>query len=171
MQLVRAPRTALQLPLDLRDGVGVEQVAKLFLPQQLAQQIAVERERLRAPLGGRRVVLVHVGRDVVEEQRRRVRRRGRGLHVHQVELARLQPAQDLLERGEVEHVLQALPVGLEHDREGAVAAGDLQEALRLEPLLPERRPLARPPPRDEQGARGVLAEACAEERAVLRARP
>ena len=68
MQFVRASRAALQLPLDLLDGIGVEQVAQLFLAQQLAQQVAVERERLRAPLGRRRVVLVHVGRDVVEEQ-------------------------------------------------------------------------------------------------------
>ena len=36
--------------------------------------------------------------------------------------------------------------------------------MRLEPLLPERCPLPRPSPRDEEGARGVLAEARTEER-------
>src|SRR3712207_1800819 len=44
-----------------------------------------------------------------------------------------------------------------------VAAGDLEERLCLQALLPERRPLARPPARDEKGAGGVLAEARAEE--------
>ena len=64
---------------------------------------------------------------------------------------------------------QALAVGLEHDREVRVAARHLQQALRFQPLLPERRPLAGAPPRDEQRAAGVLAEARAEERASRRA--
>ena len=72
--------------------------------------------------------------------------------------------QDPLQRGQVEDVLQALAVGLEHDREGAVVARDLEQALRLEPLLPERRALARAPPRDQERATRVLAEAGAEER-------
>ena len=73
VQLVGARRRSAQLPLDVLDGVTVEQVAQLLLPEQLAQQVAVERQRLRPPFRGRRVVLVHVGRDVVEEERRRVR--------------------------------------------------------------------------------------------------
>src|SRR5439155_12571865 len=60
-------------------------------------------------------------------------------------------------------VLQALAVGLEHDWERAVAPRDLQQRLRLQALLPERRALVRPATRDQQGARGVLAEARAEE--------
>ena len=72
--------------------------------------------------------------------------------------------QDAPERREVEDVLQALAIGLEHDRERAVRPRDLEQALRLEALLPERRPLAGPPARDEQRAGGVLAEARAEER-------
>ena len=39
-----------------------------------------------------------------------------------------------------------------------------EQGLRLQPLLPERRPLAGPPSGDQEGARGVLAEARAEER-------
>ena len=66
VQLIGVSRRAAQLRLDLLEGAGVEQVAQLLLAEQLAQQVAVERERLRAAFRGRRVVLVHVGRDVVE---------------------------------------------------------------------------------------------------------
>ena len=68
------------------------------------------------------------------------------------DLARLDPAQDALERRQVEDVLQDLAVGLEDDRELGVATRDLQQALRLQPLLPERRPLPGPAARDEQRA-------------------
>ena len=166
VQLVRRLRgVAPQLPLDLVEGVAVEQVAQLLLAEQLAQQVAVERQRLRTPLGGRRVVLVHVRRDVVEEKRRAVRRRADRVSTSTKSIcARLQPVEEPLQRRQVEHVLEALAVGLEHDRERAVPARDLQQRLRLQPLLPERRPLAGAPPRDQQRARRVLAEARAEER-------
>jgi len=121
---------------------------------------------LRPPLRGRRVVLVHVVRDVVEEERGRVGRGGRRLHVDDVELARAQAAQQALQGRQVEDVLEALAVRLEHDRELAVAPGDLEQALRLQALLPERRPLARPAARDQQRARRVLAEPGAEEGAA-----
>ena len=51
VQLVGVARIAGQLPLDLGERVGVDQLAQLFLAEQLAQQVAVERERLCAPLG------------------------------------------------------------------------------------------------------------------------
>ena len=57
-----------QRGLDLRERTGVDQVAELFLAEQLPQELAVERQCLRAALCRRRVVLVHVGGDVVEEQ-------------------------------------------------------------------------------------------------------
>ena len=164
MELLGVARHRPQRRLDLGERVGVDQLAQLLLAEQLAQQVAVERERLRTPLRRRRVVLVHVRRDVVEEQRRRERRRRRRLDVDEVELTRAQPAEQPLQRRQVEHVLQALAVRLEHDREARVLARDLEQALRLEPLLPERRPLAGPAPRDQQRARRVLAEARAEER-------
>ena len=44
-----------------------------------------------------------------------------------------------------------------------MVAGDLEQALGLEPLLPERRALARIGARDQQRAGGVLAEAGAEQ--------
>ena len=129
--------------LHLLERVGVEQLPQLLLAEQLAQEVAVERERLRAPLGGGRVVLVHVVRDVVEEQRARKRRRGRRLDLDEVELARLEAVQDPRQRREVEDVLQALAVRLEDDRERRVAPSHLEERLRLQPLLPERRAAAR----------------------------
>ena len=92
----------------------------------------------------RRVVLVHVGRDVVEEERGRVRRRALRLDLDEIDLARLQRLQQAAQRGQVEHVLQALAVGLEDDREAAVLSRHLQERLRLQALLPERRALTRP---------------------------
>ena len=74
--------------------------------------------------------------------------------------------QQPLEGRQVEDVLQALAVGLEDDREGRVLARDLEERLRLQPLLPKRRPLIGPPPRNQQRPRRVLAEARSEERRV-----
>jgi hypothetical protein len=158
------PRSYSELRLDVLERAGVDQVAKLLLPEQLAKQVAVERERLRTPLGRRRVVLVHVRRDVVEEQRRRERRRALGFDVDEVELPCLQPAEDVLQGREVEDVLQTLAVRLEDDRKRAVLPRDLEKRLRLQPLLPERRALARPASRDQQRARRVLPEPRAEER-------
>ena len=158
MQLVHVSRRRSQRCLDLLDRVGVEQLAQLLDAHELAQEVAVERQRLRAPLLGRSVVLVHVCRDVLEEERRRERRGRRGLDLDEVDRACLDPAQEAAQRRQVEHVLQALAVRLEHDRELRVAAGDLEQALGLQPLLPERRALTRPPSRDEKGAGGVLAE-------------
>ena len=164
MELVGVPRHRSERGLDLGERARIEQIAQLLLAEQLAQELAIEGERLRAPLGGRRVVLVHVGRDVVEHQRRGHRRGGRRLDLDEIELARLETVEDPAQSRKVEDVLQALPIRLEDDREGAVAPRDLEQALGLEPLLPERRPLARPPPRDEERPCGVLAEARAEER-------
>jgi hypothetical protein len=159
VQLVGGSRRPAKLSLHLLERSGVDEVAELLLAQELAQEVAVEGERLRAPLGEGRVVLVHVRRDVVEEEGS-AERRGRGrLDLHEVEAPRLEVRQEPPERREVEDVLEAFPVGLEHDGEVRVAAGDLEEALRLETLLPQRRPLARAPPWDEERSRGVLAEA------------
>ena len=169
MQLVgvggaRALARPLKVGLDLLEAPRVDQLAQLLLAQQLAQQVAVERQRRRAALGVRRVALVHVGRDVVEQQRGGERGGALGLHLDQRQLARVQPAQQLLEAGQVEHVLEALAVGLEHDRELAVALRHLEQRLRLQPLLPQRRALAGVGARRSSGPGGVLAEAGAEER-------
>ena len=158
VELVDVARCRSQRRLDLLDRAEVEQLAQLLDAHELAEKVAVERQRLRAAFLRRRVVLVHVGGDVVEEERRGERRRRRRLDLHDGQRARLNPAQDPAQRRQVEDVLQALPVRLEHDRELRIAARDLEEVLRLQPLLPERRALARTAPGDEQRARGVLAE-------------
>ena len=151
---------------DAGEGGGVEKIAELLLSEQLAEQVSVERQRLGAPLGRRSVVLVHVGGDVVEEQRAGERRRGRRLRLDDVEAAGLDVGEDAAERRQVEDVLQALAVGLEHHRERAVAARDLQERLGLQPLLPQRRATVRSPSGDQQRTGGVLAEPGAEERGL-----
>ena len=157
-------RAMLQVVLDARERAGVDQLAQLLLAEQLAQQVAVERQRRRAALGVGRVALVHVGGDVVEQQRGGERRGGRGLDLDERDLAAVQPAQQPLQAGHVEHVAQALAVGLEHDREVGVAPGDLEQALGLQPLLPQRRAPAGVGARDQQRAAGVLAKARAEQR-------
>ena len=166
MQIVCITRLAPQLALDLVHRVRVEQVAELLLAQELAQEVAVERQRLRPPLRRRRVVLEHVRRHVVEEQRGREGRSRRRLDVDDVHLAGGNRRQQLPQRLEVEDVLQALAIRLQHDRERREAPRDLEQRLRLQPLLPERCPLTGAAPRDEQRARRVLAEARAEERAL-----
>ena len=74
---LRHLRPALQIGLDGVQRAGIDQVAQLLLAEQLAQQVAIERERGRPALGVGRVALVHVGGDVVEQQARGERRRGR----------------------------------------------------------------------------------------------
>src|SRR2546430_10358025 len=78
----------------------------------------------------------------------------------------MQPVQQLLERRKVEDVLKAFAIRLEHDREARVFARDLEQPLRLQALLPERRALAGPPARDEERPCRVLAEARTEERGL-----
>src|SRR5262245_49204965 len=134
MKIVRRTRISTQLSFDVLERAWIDQVAELLLPEELAEQVAIERQGLRPSLGGWRVVLVHVRGDVVEEQRGRVRRRARRFDIDDVDLPRAQPVEELLERRQVEHVLQALPVGLEHDRESRIAPRDLEQRLRLQPL-------------------------------------
>ena len=164
VKLVGRAGAPAKLLLDLVHRVAVDEVAQLFLAEQLLEQVAIERERLGAPLGERRVVLVHVRGDVVEEERRGERRRARRLDLDQVDAALPQSLEQPPKGRKVEDVLEALAERLEHDREVGIAPGDLQEALRLEALLPERGPLAGPAARDQEGAGRVLPEAGAEER-------
>ena len=83
-------RQELELQLELGQGVGVEQLAQLLGTQQLAQQVAIEGQRLRPPVDQRRVALVHVRGDVVEHQRAGERRRAARLHADQADLAPLE---------------------------------------------------------------------------------
>src|SRR6185312_15960490 len=164
VKLVGALRRPAQLFLDLLDGGRVDEVAELLLPEELFQQVAIERERLGAALRERRVVFVHVRRHVVEEERRRVRGGRRRLDFDDIDAALPKSDEQVAEGRQIEDVLQALTVGLEDDREVGVPAGDLQKPLGFQALLPERRALAGPAARDEERARGVLPKTSSEER-------
>src|SRR5687767_318218 len=98
MQIVWSTRRTAQLAFHVLERPGVDQLPKLLLAQQLAQEVAVEGKRLRAPLRRRRVVLVHVVGDVVEEERDRIGRGGRRLDVDEVDLARTQAREEVLQR-------------------------------------------------------------------------
>ena len=149
----------------LLDRAGVEQVAEL-LDAHAAR--AGGRGRARAPARGARPAACRPrtcrSRRSRRAATRRTARRTAVSTSTRSSSRGLDAAQDPAERREVEDVLEALAVRLEHDRELRVAPGDLEQVLRLQPLLPQRRALAGPPARDEQGAASVLAEARAEER-------
>ncbi len=84
----------LQLQLQFRQRVSVEQLTQLLRPQELTQQVAVKRQRLRPPVQQGRVALVHVGGDVVEEQRGREGRSARGLDADDADLSPLDGARE-----------------------------------------------------------------------------
>src|SRR6185503_2254020 len=132
--------------------------------QQLAEEVAVQRQGAGAALGQRRIAVVHVRRDIVEEQRAGEWARLRRLDAVDRDLAAGDPAEHLAEGGQVEDVGEDLAVRLDEDREAAVARGDRQEIRGPLTLLPERRPGAGPPARQEQRASRVLAEPRGEQR-------
>ena len=160
----RIGHAVLEGVLELDQRHRVDQLAQLLLAQQLAQQVAIERQGGGAALGVRRIALVHVGGDVVEQQRGGERRGRGGLDLDQGDPPRADVAEDLGERRQVEHVAEHLAVGLQGDREAREVPGDLEQRLRLQPLLPQRRPLAGIGPRQKQRAARRLAEAGAEQR-------
>ena len=121
-----------RVPVD--EQVGVDAVRGA---EQLAQQVAVQRQGLRAALGGWGVVVVHVRRHVLEQQRPGEGRCHVGLHLGHRHLARADAREQVAQRRQVEPVVQALAVGLEDDRERAVATGDAQEVGGPLPLQPE----------------------------------
>ena len=169
VQLVGRPGTstvgeALQFEFDVGEHAGVEQLTQLFGAEQLAQQVAVERQRRGTTLGQRRVALVHVLGDPVEQQARRHRARRRRVDLHQPQLARLQLPEHLAQRRHVEHVLQALAGRLEQDRERRVLRGDRQQVGGTLTLLPQRRALVGTAARQQQRPPGALAEAGREQR-------
>jgi hypothetical protein len=155
---------ALQLELEVGEHAGVEQLAQLLGAEQVAQQVAVERERRRPALGQRRVALVHVRRDPVEQQalceRGRLGRVDRD-HAHGTAA---QLAEHLAQRRQVEHVLYALARGLEQDREARVFGGDGEQVGRALALLPQRGAPVGATARQQQRASRALAEPRREQR-------
>ncbi len=148
----------LQLPLQLGEHLGVEQLAQLRLAEQLGQQPRVQRQRGGPALGERRVALVQELRHVAEEQGAGERGRLRGGDLDQAHLAGLQVAHQLDQAGHVEDVLEAFADRLQDDRERAVLARHLQQLRGALTLLPQRGALAGAAARQQQRAGGTLAE-------------
>ena len=154
----------LQLGLDVGDRVRVEQVAQLGVAEQLAQLRLIDRQRLRATLGERRVAVVEVVGDVAEEQRRGERRGHGRVDGRDPDLPPLHPAERLDERRHVEDVAQALAIRLEDDRERPESRRDGEQIGRALALLPQRAAAARPALGQEQRAARRLAELGGEHR-------
>ena len=144
---------ALELELEIRQHIGVDELAQLLGTEEVAEEVAVERQSRRPALGEGGVSRVHVHRDPPEHERLRERRRLRAVDRDEPDLPRAQVAQHLDERGHVEHVVEALPGGLEEDREARVPTGDGEQVGRPLALLPQRRALVGAPLREEQGPR------------------
>ena len=73
MNLVRCSRTTrfrnvLQLELDIRQHFAVEQLAQLFGPEEVVEQVAIQRQGRSPTLGQRGIPFVHVRSNPVEEQ-------------------------------------------------------------------------------------------------------
>ncbi len=157
----------LQLGLGAGDLLGVEQVAQgqpLARAEQLGQQARVEGQRGGPALGQRRVALVEELGHVAEQQRLGERRGGGALDVDDGDPARADVAHQVDQAGHVEDVLDALAHGLEHDREGRVLAGDLEQLRGALALLPQRLAPVGPAAGQQQGPGGALAEARGEQR-------
>ena len=77
---------------------------------------------------------------------------------------RAEPAEQVLQRGQVVDVLQALADGLEQDRERRILAGHVEQLRGPLPLLPERRAFARGAARQQQRPGRALAEPGREQR-------
>jgi hypothetical protein len=152
------------LRLDLGDGVGIEQLAQLGSAEQLGEQRRVERQRLRAAFGQRRVALVQEHADVAEQQRPCERRSGRRLDLDQPHPPCRDVAHQTDQPGQVEDVLQAFPHRLEHDGEVAVFARHLQQLAGPLALLPQRRSPARVAAGQQQRPGRALAEPGCEQR-------
>ena len=156
----------LEAQLEVRQRLGIEQLAQLLLAEQLAEQVAVERQRPGPPLGERGVAVVHVGGDVVEQERAREWAGPQRLDAVDGDLAARHAAEHLAQRRQVEDVREDLAVRLDEDREAAVARGDREQVGGSLALLPERRPRPGPATRQEQRAGGVLPEARREQGAA-----
>jgi len=122
VQAVRAARAhplveVLQATLDLGHGVGIEQLAQLGVADELAELRVVDGQRLGPALGERGVALVEVLGDHREEDGRSEGRGSLGLVRDDPDAPPRDAGQGLVKRGHVEHVAQALAVGLQDDGE------------------------------------------------------
>jgi hypothetical protein len=156
----------LQLELEVGQRPGVEQLAQLVGAQQVVEQVAVERQGRRPPLGQRGVALVHVDGDPAEQQRLGERRGVRRLDLDDPHPPGADVAQHLAQRRQVEHIVEALAGGLQQDREAGVAPGHRQQVGRALALLPQRRAPIGAAAGQQQGPGRRLAEPAGEQRRV-----
>ena len=153
----------LQLQLQVGQGGLVDQVAQLLAAQQLGQDRPVQRQGLGPPLGQGGVALVHERGHVPELERAGERRRERGVDLDHPDLPAGHLGHQLLEAGQVEHVLEALAHRLQHHRERPVLGGDLEQPGAALALLPQGRAPVGPAPGQQQGPGRALAEAAGEQ--------
>ncbi len=146
--MIRVER--LELLLESRQDIGVEELAELGVTEQLAKLRVIDRQRLRAAFRQRRVAVIQERGDVVEQQRRRKWRRLRRVDRDDADLATRHARQRIAQRRHVEDVAQALPIGLEHRGERPESRRHGEEIGGALALLPERGARARPPPRKQQ---------------------
>ena len=97
--VLERPIEALELPFVLEHDIGIEQLPELDLAEELAELGVIDRERLRAALGGGRVFVVDEVADEREEERSRKRRGDRRVDRGDPNLPRLDGVQDLDEAG------------------------------------------------------------------------
>ncbi len=153
----------LELPLQLGQHVGVEQLTQLRLAQQLGEQPGVQGQGGCAALGERGVALVQELGDVAEEEGAGEGGGLRGGDLDEADLAGLDVAHQLGQSGDVENVLEAFADRLQDDRERTELAGHLQQLGRALALLPQRRALAGVAAGQQERAGGALAEAGGEQ--------
>ena len=145
-------RGALQLAAHGLDRLGPQQLVEGDVLEQVLQQVAVDGQHLELLLGAGRVPLVHVDVDKVIEQALRHRRGGQRLDDHHLDLALLDAGQDLFQVRQVEHVLQAVAIGLGDDRKVVELAHHLQQVPGPQALQPKGRALAAPHAGQQQRA-------------------
>ena len=98
MQAIRVlerPFELLQYAFMLEDDVGIEELAELDLTEELAELRVVDRQCLRAALGGGRVFVVDEVADEREEQRGREGRVDRCIDRRDADLARFDRPQEI----------------------------------------------------------------------------
>ncbi len=110
-------RQALRGLFHFRDHGRVEQFAQVSLAQQFPQLVLVHGESLSPAFCQRRVAVIHKVGHIAEEQRRSKWRRLARLHYVHTNLALLNSPQGFQQRGHVENIAQAFPIGLEQQRE------------------------------------------------------
>ena len=155
---------ALQLYFNGGNLRRVQEVTQLRVTNQVTQLRLIDRQRLRAAFGQRRVTVVEEIGDVPEHQRCGKRRWGVGVHHRQRDCALPQLQQGVHQCRHVEDVPQAFAVRLEQHGKRSKTCGHGEQVAGLFALLPERRAHAGAPFGQQQRPSGVLTEPCRKQR-------